>query len=214
VVLWVVGKWAVVSPFTHRASLWVRNELFTSWDCQFQLASGFFKVVQYQAFPTAASELPLPHMGFSGLHSAHLSPRKRGNIPSVCLATSFVQTECNWLPSCARIWGSIPNSVFCSPGGLAVFLGWKWISCRAAQAGSRQRFCVCLCLVAQSSQLLTQALFLQVSALRYSWQDYRQVKAERWGQESSSRRFFVHMYYGGTSIPRCLQVSAIPCILF
>jgi hypothetical protein len=65
---------------------------------------------------------------------------QRGNISFVYLATRFIQRRCNQLTS----YGSLSNSVLCSPGRLADSLGWKWISYRA---GGRERFCVCLCLV-------------------------------------------------------------------
>jgi hypothetical protein len=65
----------------------------------------------------------------------------------VNLDTNFGQSGCNHLPNCARICGSLPNHDLHSPGRFADLLGWKQVSYRAAQAGSRQRFCVCLCLV-------------------------------------------------------------------
>jgi hypothetical protein len=88
------------------------------------------------------------------------SPRQRGNIPSMYLATSSVPRGCIQLPSCARICESLPNSVLHSLGRLADSLGWKFISYRAAQAGSRQSFCVCLCLVGPGlSRCLQQLSF-------------------------------------------------------
>jgi hypothetical protein len=130
------------APSTHRESLWVRNELFYWWDCQFQLTPSFSKAVQCLAFSTVAVELPHPYTGFF----SSSPPRWRGNIPSVYLVTSFVKKECNQLPSCARICGSLRYTVLHSPGGLADLLGFKEISSREVQSGGRQKFCVCLCL--------------------------------------------------------------------
>jgi hypothetical protein len=69
---WGVGKWAVTSPSTHRANLWVRDGLFSWWVFQFQLNQNFSKAVQCLAFPTAAAELPQPHTGL--FSSAFSSP--------------------------------------------------------------------------------------------------------------------------------------------
>jgi hypothetical protein len=44
------------------------------------------------------------------------------------LATSFVQRECNRLPCCAKIWGSLQHNVLCSSGEIEDSLGWKWIN--------------------------------------------------------------------------------------
>jgi hypothetical protein len=52
----------------------------------------------------------------------------------------------------------VPNSVFCSPDRLANSLVSKWISYRAAQAGSRQRFCVHLFLASPSLPICLQEL--------------------------------------------------------
>jgi hypothetical protein len=60
-------------------------------------------------------------------------------MPSVYLATFFVQNGCIQLPSCARICGPIPDNMSYSPGGLADSLGWKRISYRAVRAGYRQQ---------------------------------------------------------------------------
>jgi hypothetical protein len=113
------------APLTHRANLWFRNELVSWWDYQFQLAHGFSKAVQCLAFPSGAAELPHPHLSlFSSAFC--LYPPGRGKIfPPLCLATSFAQKLCNQLSSCDRIWGSLPNSVLCSPGRLTDPLGWK-----------------------------------------------------------------------------------------
>jgi hypothetical protein len=99
----------------------------------------FSKAVQCLAFPTPTQA-----------NSARCSDpphRQRGNNFLHVFGHQFCPERCDWLPSCARICGSFPNSVLCSPGGLVDSLGWKQISYRAVQAGSRQRFCACLCLV-------------------------------------------------------------------
>jgi hypothetical protein len=41
---------------THRANPWFRNELFSWWDCHFQLAHGFSKAVKSLAFLTGTVE--------------------------------------------------------------------------------------------------------------------------------------------------------------
>jgi hypothetical protein len=59
-----------------------------------------------------------------------LPHRQKGNIPFMHLAISFVQRKCNRLPSCIRVWGSLPNSLLHSPDQLVVLLGWKRIATR------------------------------------------------------------------------------------
>jgi hypothetical protein len=154
------------------------NELFSWWDCQFCLAPGFSKAVQCLTFPIEAAELLYPHMGLFQLCVLPFPPRQRGNISSVYLATSFVQRGCTRIPSCARVWGSLPNSVLHSPGRLAECLGWKQICYRAAQAGVRQVLCLHVFGESQSSQMLA-VLFLCFSVLHYCWQGCRHTTAER-----------------------------------
>jgi hypothetical protein len=76
VVLWGLNKWA-------RASLWVRNELFSWWDFQFQLAPDFSK--QYSAWlsPRGCWVTPTPTWAFSALCSAP-SPQAEGKY-SLCV---------------------------------------------------------------------------------------------------------------------------------
>jgi hypothetical protein len=177
-------------PLTGQAC-WVRNELCFWWNCQFQLALGVSKAV--------AAELPHHHIGFfSNMFCPSPSSRQKGSIPSVCLATSFVQRGCNRVPSCARIW-SFPRL----PGGLADSLGWKWISYKANQAGGRERFCVHMFLVGSSLPKCFQQLILWFSVLHYCWWDCRHTKAKR-GSVST------HIT-AGPGTPRCFQVSAVLC---
>jgi hypothetical protein len=204
--------------FTHRVSLWVRNELFFWWDCQFELASCFSKALQWLTFPTRAAELFHLHMGFFSVSCSALSSpsRQRGNIPSMYLATSFVQREHNQLPHCARIWGSLPNSVLCSPCGLPDLLGWKGISYRATQAGNRQRSFVSTCVwQSWSSQMLAAALcIVRVSPLCYSWWGWRQSKVERdLCRQVAVGGFVSACIMVGPGTPSCFQVFAILCSL-
>jgi hypothetical protein len=107
------------APSTHRASLWVRNELFS---CQFQLAPSFSKVLQCWLSPRGCWVV-LPPYGLFQLHVLPLPLRERENITSVYLATRFVQRGCIWLPNCDKICSSLPNSVLHSPCRLADLLG-------------------------------------------------------------------------------------------
>jgi hypothetical protein len=84
--------------------------------------------------PQGCWAAPHPHELFQ-LCIPHPTPG-RGEI-FLPFGHKFCSEECNQLPSCTRIWGSLPNSVLCSLGGLADSLCWEWTSYRAAQAGSR-----------------------------------------------------------------------------
>jgi hypothetical protein len=70
--------------------------------------------------PQLLLSYPNPTQAYSALHLAPLLPSQREHIPSMYLATSFVQRGCNWLPSCTTICSSLPYSVSHS----ANFLGW------------------------------------------------------------------------------------------
>jgi hypothetical protein len=72
------------SPAPHRASLWVRNELFSWWFCQFQFIPSFSKAVQCLGIPTAAAELPYPYMGFFSSTFCPF-PQGRGEIFPPCV---------------------------------------------------------------------------------------------------------------------------------
>jgi hypothetical protein len=82
----------LLTPSTHRASLWVGNELFSCWDCQFLLAAGSSKAMQYLAFPTGAAELLYSWMRFFNA-VLPLPPRQRGNIP-LCIWTLVLFRGC------------------------------------------------------------------------------------------------------------------------
>jgi hypothetical protein len=110
---------------------------FSLGETQFQLAPGFSKAVQFLAFPTV---LLSPHLLWA------ISAPGRGEMFPAC----------GWPPVLFR-WGTysspalldyvIPfQTVLCSSGWFADSLDWKWVSCRATQAGSRQRLCVHLSL--------------------------------------------------------------------
>jgi hypothetical protein len=161
-----------------------------------------------------------PHMGCWVASTSYglfqfLPCRQRGSISSVHLTTSFVQKGCIQLPSCARICGSLPSSVLHSPGRLTDLFGWEWISYRAVQAGSRQRFCVHLCLVRPVSLMLAATLFLWFSALHYWWWGYRHTKTEIDLQRQVAVRGSVSApIMVGPGTPRCLQISVILCVVF
>jgi hypothetical protein len=174
------------APFTHRASLWVRNELLSWWDCQFQLTPTFSKAVQCLAFTTVLLSHPIPTWAFSAPCSAP-PPRQRGNVLSTYLATTFVWGwvglgvggHCNWLHSWARVCGSLQNRQ-------CVTFSW-WV-CRFAllkmgqlqdSAGRPQTEVLRPHVLggSRSSQMLA-ALFLWFSALHYCWQDCRHTPME------------------------------------
>jgi hypothetical protein len=131
---------------THRARLWVRNELFSWWGCQYQLAPSFSKAVQCLAFPRGLLSCSTLVLAFAALCCA-LPPQAEEKQSLHAFGHQFCPEGIQSALSCARIWGSLPNSVSHSPGGLADLLVWKQISDRAAQAGGRQRFCAPVCFV-------------------------------------------------------------------
>jgi hypothetical protein len=75
------------APSTHRASLWVRDELFSWWDSQFQLAPGFSKTLHCPvAFPmVVAKSLHPPTCCFSSALCP--SPPGRGDIFPPCISS-------------------------------------------------------------------------------------------------------------------------------
>jgi hypothetical protein len=104
-------------------------------------------------FPLSCCWVAPPPHGLFQLCILRFPLRQRGNFHSMYLATSFVLRWCNQFPSCASC-GSHPNSVLCPPGRLRDSLGWKCYS--AAQAGDRQRFCICLCLAVRLPRCFQQ----------------------------------------------------------
>jgi hypothetical protein len=95
-------------------------------------------------------------MGLFQLCVLPFPPRQRGNISSVYLATSFVQRECIWLPSCARI--EVPSKK-------CVAFTWQvsrfaWLRMGELRGSTPQA-------VSWSSQTLAADLFLQFSGLHY-----------------------------------------------
>jgi hypothetical protein len=131
---------------------------FTGQSCELKISFSLGEILSYSLLPISPRQCNAwlspqqllccytPTQAISAQRSALHTSRQRGNILSVYLATSLVQRGCNWLPDWAKICDFLPNSVLHSPGGLADSLNWKWISYRAMQASSRQRFCVYLCL--------------------------------------------------------------------
>jgi hypothetical protein len=195
-------------PSTHRASLRVRNELFSWWDS----VSACSRFLQGNAMPGFPHSMLLsrstPTYGLFQLCVLPLIPRQRGNVPSVYLTTSFVQRGYNWLPSCVSVCGSLPNSVLCSPGRLADLFGWKRVSYRAVQAGSRGFTSACVWRVpvfldacSNLSSVLCIALLLVRLQTHKAERDLHRLVAFK-GSVSVS-------IIAGPSIPSCLQFSVL-----
>jgi hypothetical protein len=97
-------------PCYLQACPWVKNEPFSCWDCQFQLAPGFSKPEQYLAFPTVASESLHAHMGFFSSMS-YPSPKSREEIFPLCLDTSFVLRGATVSPAVLEY--EVPSQTLC-----------------------------------------------------------------------------------------------------
>jgi hypothetical protein len=128
-------------------------------------------------FPQGLLSCSTPTWAFSVTCSAPPSPQK-GNIPSVYLATSFVQRGCNGSPAVLE---------YVLPSKQCVALTWQfsrftWLKRDQLQSstGRQQREVLCLLVFGRlwSSQMLAAALFLWFSALHYYLRGCRHTKAE------------------------------------
>jgi hypothetical protein len=107
-----VGPLVQASSQKFNSSLWVRNELFSWWDYQFQFASSFSKGVPCLAFITVLLSHTIPTQAFSALRYAP-SPPGRGEMSLCVFGYQFCAWVgwCNKLPSCARICSTLQNIV-------------------------------------------------------------------------------------------------------
>jgi hypothetical protein len=110
--------------------LWVRNDIFSWWDCPFQLAPGFYKAIKCQSFLTTDAEFPHPYMGFFGSVFFPYPPRRGEKFPL-----------CVWPPVLSS-GGAIGCPAVCeTPSQTVCWLTWwfgrfvrlKLIRSRAAQ---------------------------------------------------------------------------------
>jgi hypothetical protein len=100
-------------------------------------------------------------------------------------------------------------------GRLADSLGWKRVSYRAVQAGVRERCCVCLCLAVlvfpdtyiSLSEVLCMALLL------VRLQTHLSPRETCTGGRQTVRGSVSARIMVGPGTPKCLQVSAVLCVV-
>jgi hypothetical protein len=123
--------------------------------------------------------------------------------------------DCNWLPSCARICGSLPNRVLHLFGWLADSLGWKGSTTGQCRQVADRGFVFAVFGRSQSSQMLAADLFLPFCVLYYCWQGCRHTKADRnlcrWVTVKGSVSLCI---MAGPGSPRCLQFSSVLYVVF
>jgi hypothetical protein len=108
--------------------------------------SAHFQFLQGSAitsFHHSAAELPHCHRANSSVHSAPPTPDSWKTFPPHIWPPVFSRGFAVGPP--AKLEYVVPSktdNVFCSSRGIADSLGWKWVSSRAPQADSSQKFCV------------------------------------------------------------------------
>jgi hypothetical protein len=185
--------------------------------CELEMSFSLGETVSFSLLPVSPRP-SFPHSGCwvapypQGLFQILILPLPPGRkeIFPLCFSTSFVQRECNWPSSSARIWDSLTWQVS----------KFAWLKMDQLQdnAGRQQTEVLCLLIFwwSQSSHMLAAALFLWFSGLQYFGEGVdtlrqRERELHTWAAIRGSVSALIMM---GPGIPRCLQVSATLCILF